>query len=155
MGTLPRPTWRGVLGETLGLPGDLRRLWAAAGNREKRPPDAVGAGPVEVSPGIYGGEYLPSWTARAERAARRWGTPEQIRDWALVISQISSHNELAAGLLCGVDKARMDDADLDVWVTAPSVRAALLDANALATERVVRDALGLQLRVNTTGESHV
>lgn len=139
----PRARWTTLPARRAGLPDELGALWREAA-------DALQAAHVvdrPVTPEVYGGTLLPDWRSRGEALARRWGTPEQIRDWGLLISEIAQTDHLLAGILAGVSRARITDETLDVWVPLASLRRALLRSLGSRPREVIERCLHLQLQV--------
>lgn len=100
-----------------------------------------------VTPEIYGGTRFPDWRSRGEALARRWGTPEQIRDWGLLVAEVGAADPLVAGVLAGVSKGHLTDESLDVWLPARSVRTAILRALGARPRQLVDRLFHVTLQV--------
>lgn len=138
----PRPTWRPLRGAEAGV-ADLVAAW-----RESADQLATCAVPEPVvTPEVYGGTTLPDWRSRGEVLARRWGTPEQSRDWGLLIAEIGQIDQLVAGVLAGVSRGRLTDETLDVWLPVASIRTAVLRALGSRPRQVVEQRFHVALQV--------
>ena len=144
----PKAAWAPLTAELAGLTRPLRQLWREALDGLSHRGGGVDSG---FTPEKFGGTTLPDWRSRGEALARRWGTPEEVRDWGLVVAKIGETDELLAGVLAGVDKAEMLAEHLNIWLPAHSIRTAVLRSMGADPRRVLETILNVQLQVMVSG----
>jgi hypothetical protein len=143
----PRPAWEPLTANRAALI-NLRGLWREALSRVAA---RAGGRAPSFCPEKLGGTTLPDWRSRGEALARRWGSPDEVRDWGLLVAEIGQADALLAGVLAGVDKGELTPESLNIWLPAHSIRTALLRSMGSDPRKLVERVLGVQLQVLVSG----